>query len=104
MIAEEGVAAMRILVTGGNGYVAGSVLTQAPPDWSCYALSTQAAPSDLPTSVQWRQLDPLNPPALRTALQQIAPDAIVHTAAMAGIDACEQERALARQVNVEYTR
>ncbi len=95
---------MRVLITGGNGYVAGSLLTQAPTDWDVHALSTRTAPNALPASVQWHRMNPLEPEALQRTLQQITPQSIIHTAAMAGIDACEQEREQACQVNVEYTR
>jgi dTDP-4-dehydrorhamnose reductase len=37
-------------------------------------------------------------------LQKISPDVIIHTAAMASIDTCEDQKALAREINYQATR
>ncbi len=95
---------MRILVTGGRGFVAGAILAQAPANIELHALSTGDRFEMLPHSIQWHKIDLFDKYVLNNTLDAIRPDVVIHTAAVAGIDACEADRNKALAVNVEYTR
>lgn len=92
-----------LLVTGGHGFVAGSVLAQAGKDWQVHAL-TRSSNSESHPGLTWHQADPLAPGALARVLETLRPDAVIHTAAAADIDFCQNQPEQARLVNVEFTR
>lgn len=94
---------MRLLLTGAGGFVGGSVVAQAGPEWEAHALTRGGAPLER-DNVRWHALDPLNFDALDRAVRGIAPDVIMHAAAIADIDFCEAHRDEALRVNVEWTR
>ena len=93
----------RLLVTGANGFVAGSVLAQAGDDTDLHALS-RGEPPARPPNFHWHHCDPLLPGQLAELFRKIQPDALIHTAATADIDFCQQHREVAWAVNVELTR
>ena len=95
---------MRILVTGGRGFVAGAIMTQVLPGVELHAVSTGSRFELLPKYVHWHLTNPLDKEALDNSLDTIRPDVIIHTAAVAGIDVCEADRNKALAVNVGYTR
>jgi len=92
----------RIAITGGGGFVAGSMLRQAPEGVELHAITRGAPLADLPRVV-WHQADPLDAPAFAACMESIAPDAIVHTAAIAAIDYCQAHQDEAREVNIRIT-
>ncbi|MDX9972624.1 MAG: SDR family oxidoreductase [FCB group bacterium] len=92
-----------VLITGASGFVAGSVIDQAPEGWALHALS-RSAPPVARRGLAWHSLDPLDAPSLEEAFRTIRPEAVIHTAAMADIDKCEAEKELARRVNAGFTR
>jgi len=93
----------QLVVTGAGGFVAGSVLKQAGVDWQIHAVS-RSPRSSPPGGVRWHVCDPLEPGQLAQLFQEVRPDAVIHTAALADIDLCQVQPALARTVNVEYVR
>jgi dTDP-4-dehydrorhamnose reductase len=93
----------RLLVTGGNGFVAGSVIAQGCSEWDVHALSRGQAPAHR-QGLSWHQVDVTDVVALRSAFDQIRPDAVIHTAAIADIDYSEAHQDVARKVNVDVTR
>lgn len=93
----------RILLTGAHGFVAGSVIAQAGPEVEVHAVSRNKAfarSGDL----LWHQLDPCEEDSLARCLEEVRPDAVIHTAALADIDFCEAHQELARKVNVGLTQ
>jgi dTDP-4-dehydrorhamnose reductase len=90
-------------ITGGGGFVAGSVIHQAPADWELHALSGKE-PLSRRKGLVWHTLDLNEPEAVNQALAAIAPDAVIHAAAMANIDFCEQHPDLAHRFNVVLTQ
>jgi dTDP-4-dehydrorhamnose reductase len=90
-------------ITGGGGFVAGSVIQQAPADWELHALSGKE-PLARRNELVWHTLDLKDPEAVKNALNQIAPDVVIHAAAMANIDFCDQHPDLAVAVNVTLTQ
>ena len=94
---------MKLLVTGINGFVAGSILAHARKKWEVHGVDiTETA--GLPSDIRAHQLDLTNPVKLAELFDQIRPDAVIHTAAIANIDVCENKQDLAWKVNVEITK
>src|SRR4051812_28122454 len=96
-------AKRKLLVTGANGFVAGSVMAQAGSEWELYALS-RAEPVQAMDRVRWHRTDSSHRDQLLSVLNAAKPEVIIHTAAIADIDLAEHNRELARAVNVELTR
>jgi dTDP-4-dehydrorhamnose reductase len=93
----------KLLVTGAQGFVAGSVLGQATNAWKMHAVSRSAAPAGI-MHLRWHTADALQPKALEQIFCSIQPDAIIHTAAVADIDFCQKNPKQAWAVNVDLTR
>lgn len=92
----------RLIVTGGNGFVAGSVIAHALGTWDVYALTRK--PMDTPPDgLTLCTLDYSDAPAVEKVFHEIRPDAVIHAAAIAAIDYCEAEREAAHQANVQLT-
>lgn len=93
----------KLLVTGANGFVAGSVLAQAGENWQLHALS-RGAPLTQRKHLRWHVCDSLDAGPLSQLFREIKPGVILHTAALADIDFCQANPGAARAVNVEFTR
>lgn len=93
----------KILLTGGQGFVAGSIITQVPGDCELHVISRSKCPSETPPNIFWHVLDWRDGGKLSQKLKTIAPEAVIHPAAIAGIDYCEEHQSEAHQVNVEFT-
>ena len=93
----------RVVVTGGRGFVAGGILTQLAGVWDATAISRGPSPS-LPEGVTWFRGDILDREAVLGLFQTIGPDAVIHVAAMAGIDDCQAHMQAAHRINVDATR
>lgn len=76
---------MRVLVTGGDGRLAREVVT---------ALDGHDV-----TALARDQLDIAVEPAVAAAVQELAPELVVNTAAMTDVDACERDPDAAHRVN-----
>jgi len=92
-----------LLVTGANGFVAGSVLAQASGEWEVHALSRGPQPVGW-DKLRWHSCDSLAEDQLAKIFRDVRPSAVIHTAAIADIDFCQANQELARAVNVEFTR
>ena len=93
----------KLLVTGAHGFVAGSILSQASYDWQIHGISRGATPRNR-DNLHWHTCDPLAPDALARVFDEVRPQAVIHTAAIADIDLCQAQPELARTVNVNFTR
>lgn len=94
---------MRILITGAGGFIAGSLLKQAPLGWDIHA-QTRGMPIWTRERLFWWRADPIDAAAMAGVLEKAQPSAILHTAALANIDYCQQHPEEAEAVNVEVTR
>jgi dTDP-4-dehydrorhamnose reductase len=90
-------------ITGGGGFVAGSVIHQAPSGWELHALSGKE-PLTRRKGLVWHTLDLKQPDEVKWALAEIAPDVVIHAAATADIDLCEGQPDVARTLNVTLTQ
>ncbi|MGC8738389.1 MAG: SDR family oxidoreductase [Candidatus Hydrogenedens sp.] len=95
---------MKILITGGSGFVAGSILRQMPNDIETYTLSRQDKPEVLPEYIHWIKVTTNDKDTWSNIILDIQPNAVIHTSAMADIDECEKQPDLAWEVNVGLTR
>lgn len=93
----------RLMVTGAKGFVAGTVVRQAGAEWEVHALARGGVPFEREGLI-WHQLDLLDFDRLRKVFANVKPDAVVHAAAVADIDFCENNRETAEAVNVGLTR
>ena len=93
----------KLIVTGAHGFVAGSVLAQAGPEWEVHAVSRRLAPAGI-EPVVWHACEPIGSKGLSDLFSQIRPAALIHTAAIADIDFAEENQSLTNAVNVQMTR
>jgi len=94
---------MKLLITGSNGFVAGSILDQAPEHFELHGIARTPALSDMRRHTH-HQLDLTEQEAVEQLIHSIQPDVVIHTAAIANIDLCESNRLLAEKMNVGVTR
>lgn len=94
--------AKRVLVTGASGFVGGSVLLQAPADWDIHTCGRGNLGSSM-DGVTHHPLDLTDDQATRALVDVVAPDAILHIAAMANIDEAEQDTDRASAINTTAT-
>lgn len=94
-----------LLVTGYGGFVAGSVVWQALRDrnWNVYALSLTEN-SEEKERFHCIQFDLCDAAKLKEVFCAVRPDAVVHTAALADIDYCQNNQDAAEKINVGVTR
>jgi dTDP-4-dehydrorhamnose reductase len=93
---------MRLLVTGINGFVAGSIIAHARKKWEVHGADVTEAVG-LPKDIHAHQIDLLDKEKVTALFHSIKPDVVIHTAAIANIDVCENNRELAWKVNVGIT-
>ncbi len=93
----------RLLVTGYGGFVAGSIVQQAGPDWDLFALARSHQQLDQ-DNLKTFQLDLRDTDRLRQVFLDVRPAALIHAAALADIDYCQVNQAEAQAVNVEVTQ
>ncbi len=93
---------MKLLITGVNGFVAGSVMAHAKGKWEIHGIGRSENLAN-ETGLIYHKLDLLDGEKLADLFNEIRPDAVIHTAAMANIDTCQKNQEMAEQANVEIT-
>ncbi|MCK4897562.1 MAG: SDR family oxidoreductase [Anaerolineales bacterium] len=93
---------MRILVTGASGLLGLNLALEAAKDHEVFGTVKDHAITTDAFSVL--QTDLLVPGAVERLLDKTKPDWIIHCAALANVDACEANPALARQLNSELPK
>lgn len=93
---------MKLLITGSNGFVAGSVIARAKNHWEVHGIARSALPVDH-DNVHYHLLDLLDAEKLAELFIKIKPDAVIHAAAIANIDFCEKNKSMAETINVDVT-
>lgn len=93
----------KLIVTGANGFVAGSVLAQAGEQWQVHAISRGAEIAKR-ACLEWHTCDPQSLEQIARLFHAVRPDAVIHTAAVADIDYCQAHPEEARAANVDFTR
>lgn len=95
-------AKRRLLVTGASGFLGWHLCRAAQATWQVEGTYHRHTPP-LP-GVALHSIDFTDPDALKTWLNALAPDAVIHTAALSQPNRCEQAPDLSHRLNVEATR
>jgi dTDP-4-dehydrorhamnose reductase len=91
----------RILVTGSNGLLGQKIVEIfSRSNYPLLLTSVEEKSVFDEETLPYRRLDTTNRQDVRTVVEEIEPDVIIHTAAITDVDACETERAFAWKVNV----
>ncbi len=92
---------MRILITGAGGLVGGRVAVALKDSFEVTGIVRTSSP---PAGIAAEMLDLTDSQALGRALDRLRPEGIVHCAALANPDRCEEDPDAARRLNVEVPR
>ena len=94
----------RILITGGNGLLGIKLLRQAAVEYHITAIDLHDNPVVEISDMDYFKVDITDEENIRTIIKKIKPDCIINTAALTDVDACEDRKELAWNVNVNGTK
>jgi dTDP-4-dehydrorhamnose reductase len=94
---------MKILITGGNGFLGQHLCKFLKEDHEIFAISTgdKRIPFD---DVRYNSVDITDANNLNKVFEDVQPDVVIHAAAISKPDECNTNRLLCDNVNVEGTR
>ncbi|MFM9076564.1 MAG: SDR family oxidoreductase [Bacteroidota bacterium] len=94
---------MKILITGSNGLL-GQKLTALLGNHPHHALvRTSRAPQEGAPG-EWHPMDITDANSVKSVIDAVNPDAVIHAAAMTMVDDCEQQREACWKANVDGTQ
>lgn len=93
---------MKVLITGACGLLGSHLMAWLSRGHEVVGMDRHPWWGDCPVNL-W-VADLTQPGVLSDAVQRIDPDGVIHCAALANVDACEQDPALAYSCNAELTR
>ena len=93
---------MHILITGSNGLLGQKIVRQLLKKETAFTATSlgENRNPDCPEK-NYRQLDITDKRQLDALLEEVKPDAIINTAAMTNVDACEEDEVKCRKINVD---
>ncbi|MCB0785743.1 MAG: sugar nucleotide-binding protein, partial [Flavobacteriales bacterium] len=99
-------ARQRILITGSNGLLGQKLIAALRDDDGTDLIATSRGEdrSTDPLGDRYRSLDITDKAAVQAVFDEVRPEAVIHTAAMTNVDACELDAEACRIQNVEATR
>lgn len=94
---------MRILVTGSNGLLGQKLVAAMRSDPAVQLIASSRGEDRTPdrTGYAYVSMDCTNADQVMVVLREHRPDAVIHTAAMTNVDACELDPAECRKQNVQ---
>lgn len=98
---------LRICITGSNGFVAQKfteILSQYTRPFEMLGISKSVNRNPYLTEQQFIQVDLLDQHKISEILADFKPTHILHTAAITSVEACENDKILAQQINVHVTK
>lgn len=94
----------RILITGANGLLGQKLIAQLIEKDGIEVIATGKGPSRLVgDGFYYHDLDLTDPNAVARVIEEIAPDTIIHSAAMTNVDQCELDQDACWKNNVSAT-
>lgn len=92
----------RVLVTGSNGLLGQKITERLLETGQFELVATSKGANRFPVTegYVYAEMDILDPLSVQEVVEKYQPDAIIHTAAMTNVDTCEDQRELARSLNV----
>lgn len=91
----------KVLITGASGLLGANLLEYLSPSYKLYGSYFQHKIEN--ENIQTFKLNIRNKEKVTRWIKEIRPDYVIHTAALTEVDACEDNRNLAYQVNVQGT-
>lgn len=91
----------KLFITGGSGFVGTHLTGLAVQNYEVYSVYSQNLPGNQQAALI--QVDLTDKDQIQSALNQIKPDVIIHTAAISKPDLCEKFREMTEQVNILAT-
>jgi len=92
----------KLIITGASGFLGYHLLRMAAPDWEVYGIYNSKG-FDFSNAISVN-CDIRNYIELGNIIDDIEPDAIIHSAAISDANFCEQNKALTYDINVEATK
>jgi dTDP-4-dehydrorhamnose reductase len=92
----------KLLITGASGFLGWNLCQVARTEWEVHGIYDRH-PIDIP-NVRVHQVDLTKIDSVRAKIAQIAPAAVIHTAAAASPDFCQSHPAQSAQINVVAAR
>ena len=93
----------KILVTGSNGLLGQKITERILACKDAELIATTKGENRYPetSGYLYESLDISNLDQIRNVLKKYTPDSVIHTAAMTNVDACEQNKELCYELNVQ---
>ena len=95
---------MKVLITGGTGFLGYHLHLQQPKNIKATSIHNPADNQVKPSWIQSRAIDLNNHSAIKKTLNQLQPNAIIHTAGQSSVDWCEENQDTAYELNVNASR
>ncbi len=91
-----------VLVTGSNGLLGQKITEKILKEGGVNLIATSKGENRYPVKegYVYMDMDILDPIKVRAVVECYKPDSIIHTAAMTNVDACEDQKELAYELNV----
>jgi len=93
---------MRIMITGGSGFLGWNLCRELGKRHEVFGSYLQHP--CVPDTCSAFKLDVTSREEIRSCIEQMKPDVIIHTAAITNPDHCEKDRGLAKKVNSDASR
>lgn len=94
---------MRILITGSNGLLGQKLVKALAADPEVYCIATARGANRLSevSDYQYCSMDITDSAEVQKTFATTKPDAVIHTAAMTNVDACEQDKDTCDRLNID---